>query len=66
MSGKESDAAILTVDGLDVRVSSPDRVYFSERGETKLDLARYYASVGEGIVRAGSLRRSRSRRIATG
>jgi len=52
MSGKESDAAILTVDGLDVRVSSPDRVYFSARGETKLDLARYYASVGEGIVRA--------------
>jgi DNA ligase D len=27
-------------------------VYFSERGETKLDLARYYLSVGDGIVRA--------------
>jgi DNA ligase D len=35
-----------------VRLSSPDRVYFSERGETKLDLARYYTSVGDGIVRA--------------
>ncbi len=35
-----------------VRVSSPDRVYFSARGETKLDLANYYVSVGEGIVRA--------------
>jgi DNA ligase D len=35
-----------------VRLSSPDRVYFSERGETKLDLARYYLSVGDGIVRA--------------
>ena len=30
----------------------PDRVYFSARGETKLDLARYYMSVGDGIVRA--------------
>jgi DNA ligase D len=27
-------------------------VYFSVRGETKLDLARYYLSVGDGIVRA--------------
>jgi DNA ligase D len=35
-----------------VRVSSPDRVYFSERGETKLDLVNYYLGVGEGIVRA--------------
>jgi DNA ligase D len=35
-----------------VRISNPDRVYFSARGETKLDLARYYLSVGEGIVRA--------------
>ena len=35
-----------------VRLSSPDRVYFPARGETKLDLARYYLSVGDGIVRA--------------
>src|SRR6204780_2373887 len=35
-----------------VRLSSPDRVYFSARGETKLDLANYYLSVGDGIVRA--------------
>jgi DNA ligase D len=35
-----------------VRLSSPDRVYFSERSETKLDLAKYYMSVGDGIVRA--------------
>ena len=34
-----------------MRISSPDRV-FSARGETKLDLAKYYMSVGEGIVRA--------------
>jgi DNA ligase D len=35
-----------------VRISNPDRVYFSARGETKLDLARYYMAVGDGIVRA--------------
>ncbi len=42
----------LTVGERTVRISNPDRVYFSARGETKLDLARYYVSVGDGIVRA--------------
>jgi DNA ligase D len=45
-------AVELDVAGYPVRISSPDRVYFSARGETKLDLARYYLSVGDGIVRA--------------
>jgi DNA ligase D len=35
-----------------VRISNPDRVYFPERGETKLDLAQYYIAVGDGILRA--------------
>ena len=35
-----------------VSISNPDRVYFPARGETKLDLANYYLSVGEGVVRA--------------
>src|SRR5262245_8515833 len=42
----------LEIDDRVVRLSSPSRVYFSERGETKLDLANYYLSVGEGIVNA--------------
>jgi DNA ligase D-like protein (predicted polymerase) len=35
-----------------VRVSNPQRVYFSARGESKLDLVRYYLAVGDGIVNA--------------
>jgi len=35
-----------------VRVTNPDKVFFRARGETKLDLVRYYLAVGEGIVRA--------------
>jgi DNA ligase D-like protein (predicted polymerase) len=35
-----------------VRISNPDKVFFAERGETKLDLVNYYLAVGEGIVRA--------------
>jgi DNA ligase D len=48
----DGDAVELEVGDRTVRISSPDRVYFSARGETKLDLARYYLSVGDGIVRA--------------
>ena len=35
-----------------VRVSNPDKVLFTVRGETKLDLVRYYLHVGEGVLRA--------------
>jgi DNA ligase D len=49
---EKGEAVELEVGGRTVRISNPDRVYFSARGETKLDLANYYISVGEGIVRA--------------
>ena len=54
MAAKESKspAIELEVGDREVRISNPDRVYFAARGETKLDLARYYLSVGDGIVRA--------------
>jgi DNA ligase D len=48
-AGKPVD---IEVDDRIVRLTSPERVYFPARGETKLDLARYYIAVGEGIVRA--------------
>ena len=46
------EAAELEVGNRTVRISNPVRVYFPARGETKLDLAGYYLSVGDGIVRA--------------
>ncbi|MFD4198774.1 non-homologous end-joining DNA ligase [Amycolatopsis thermoflava] len=33
------------IEGTEVTISSPDKVYFTERGETKLDLVRYYQAV---------------------
>jgi DNA ligase D len=56
----------LSVEGRDVRISNPDRVYFPDRGETKLDLARYYISVGDGIVRALAERPCMLHRFPTG
>ncbi len=49
-----------------VRVTNPERIYFSARGETKLDLVNYYLSVGEGIVRALRDRPCMMRRFPTG
>jgi DNA ligase D len=37
--------------GRTVTITSPDKVMFPERGETKLDLARYYVTVGEPLMR---------------
>ncbi len=48
----KSSAVEIEVEDRTVRVSNPDRVYFPARGETKLDLVRYYLAVGDGIVRA--------------
>ena len=51
-TSSKGDPVELTVGERTIRFSSPDRRYFEERGETKLDLANYYLSVGDGIVRA--------------
>jgi DNA ligase D-like protein (predicted polymerase) len=46
------DAQVLELSGREVRITSPDKVLFAERGETKLDLVRYYAAVAEPLMRA--------------
>jgi len=55
-----SDAIEIEVDGRAVRVSNPDRVTYpatdASPAATKGDVARYYAAVGEGILRATHLR----------
>src|SRR5215216_2991948 len=52
----KTDAAVIEAGGREVRISSPDRVIFRAtertRDITKLDIAEYYVSVGEGIMRA--------------
>ncbi len=52
MATSSSPATHLEVGGRTVRISNPNRVYFPSGGHTKLDLAHYYLSVGDGIVNA--------------
>ncbi|MBO1767241.1 non-homologous end-joining DNA ligase [Allobranchiibius sp. GilTou38] len=66
MASKGSPAVELEVGDKTVRISNPDRVYFPARGETKLDLANYYLSVGDGIVRALRERPCMLHRFPTG
>src|SRR5262245_44176502 len=42
----------LDVAGHELTVTSPHKVFFSEREETKLDLVQYYLSVAEPLMRA--------------
>jgi DNA ligase D len=45
------DAEVVELAGREVRITSPGKVLFGERGETKLDLVRYYAAVSEPLMR---------------
>ena len=40
----------IEVAGREVRLSSPDKVFFPGPGHTKLDLANYYVAVADGAV----------------
>jgi DNA ligase D len=42
---------VLEVSGREVKVSSPDKVFFSEHGETKLDLIEHYLRLEEPLLR---------------
>ncbi len=43
---------VLDLDGCEVVVSNPDKMYFAKAGITKLELVRYYLDVAEGVLRA--------------
>ena len=41
----------LEIDGRTVPISSPDKVFFAERGDTKLDLVNHYLRFAEPVMR---------------
>ena len=46
----------IEIGGREVKITNPDKVFFPEKGYTKLDLVRYYEAVAEGALR-GVMRR---------
>ena len=49
---RDDDAIELEIDGHRVRVTSPGKVLFPERGETKLDLIHFYKAVRDPLLAA--------------
>jgi len=47
-----ADQVVVEADGHEVAIGHPDKVFFSERGETKLDLVGYYQAVREPLLAA--------------
>ncbi|MEV6137684.1 non-homologous end-joining DNA ligase [Nocardia sp. NPDC051990] len=46
-----SESVDIEVDGRTVTISNPNKIYFTKRGETKLDLVRYYQAVAEPFLK---------------
>src|SRR5437868_5179467 len=42
----------LELDGHEVTISNPDKIYFPSLGKTKLDIVNYYLSVADAAIRA--------------
>jgi DNA ligase D len=61
-----TDEQVLEVAGRDVKVTSPDKVFFQERGETKLDLVQYYMAVSEPFLRSAGGRPALMQRFPHG
>jgi DNA ligase D-like protein (predicted polymerase) len=48
---REEDAAVLSIEGRQVRVTHPDKLYFSRQTKlSKLDLVNYYLSIAPGAL----------------
>jgi DNA ligase D len=50
--GKNDPSVTLELDGREMTISSPNKVFFAERGETKLDLVEFYAAIRGPLLAA--------------
>jgi bifunctional non-homologous end joining protein LigD len=51
MAAKNAEAVTIDVAGHELRVSSPSKPFFPERGLTKLDVVNYYVECADAVVR---------------
>ena len=65
-SGLVTDEHVLDIAGRGITISSPDRAFFPERGETKLALVRYNLAVAEPFLRDAGGRPTLMQRFPNG
>jgi DNA ligase D len=61
-----ADESVLDVAGRELTITSPSKVLFSERGDTKLDVVQYYLAVAEPFMRAAGGRPTLMQRFPHG
>jgi bifunctional non-homologous end joining protein LigD len=61
-----TEKEILQIDGREVTVSNPRKVYFPETGHTKLDLVEYYLAIADGALRGAGGRPMALKRFVDG
>jgi bifunctional non-homologous end joining protein LigD len=66
VSGMATEKEILQIDGHEVTISNPRKVYFPATGHTKLDLVTYYQAVAAGALRGAGGRPMALKRFVDG
>src|SRR5262249_49951438 len=61
-----SKSTVLEIDGREVTISNPDKVFFPKTGHTKMDLVRYYLAVADGALRGAGGRPMALKRFVNG
>jgi DNA ligase D-like protein (predicted polymerase) len=56
----------LSIEGKDVVITNPDKVFFARTGHTKLDLVNYYLAVADGAIRGVYARPMAMKRFVNG
>jgi bifunctional non-homologous end joining protein LigD len=57
---------VLQIEGREIPISNPEKVFFSQRGYTKMDLVRYYLAVAPGALRGAGGRPMALKRYVNG
>jgi len=65
-SGMAARQEVLDIEGRDVVITNPDKVFFPQAGYTKLDLVRHYLAVADGALRGVSGRPMALKRFVNG
>ena len=47
---RRDESIVRQISGHEVKISSPDKIFFAKRGQTKLDLIEYYEAVAEPLM----------------
>jgi bifunctional non-homologous end joining protein LigD len=57
---------LIQIEGREVAISNPEKIFFPQRGYTKLDVVRYYLAVAEGALRGAGGRPMALKRYVDG